>query len=98
MSFLSTTDFIDSVLGYWYVLESITYVIEKLKPSFITSDERPIKHSIHSLMISNSRNLQKTLGTKQAGSNTCPQWHPGLHPSAVQRFLKSQVMFLQLKI
>lgn len=73
-------------------------LIEELKTSFVTSDERPIKPSIHSLTISNSRNLQKALGTEQVGSNNCPQQHPGLHPSAGQRSLKSRVMFLQFEI
>lgn len=40
-------------------------------------------------MITKSRNLQKTLGNKQVGSNICPQQHP----FNVWGCLKSQVTF-----
>lgn len=67
---LSTTDYINRVLKHCYVLEGTTYNIKKLKTSFIKSDERPIRHNIHSLIIASSTNLQEALGTEQVGSNT----------------------------
>lgn len=94
MPLLSTTDYINRVLKYWYVLE----VIEKFESSFIKSDERPIRHNIHSLIIARSRNLQKAWWIEQVGRNTSSLVKAGLHPSAVQRLHKSQVIFLHLEV